>query len=476
MMLSAFAASLTLALGQTSDTVASDTVASDALAPEPPVRARLSFTASDADFGAPDAFTRLHAALEARSPELASGLRAEAMLSFFLNAVGSQGVGIQDNASLVRLRYRPTSWASREDLSLTVYPLSSTRLAMGYEQPVTWARQAFPSIESSGEPALELRLTRQRWGAYAAVKSARVSNPLELTVDRRLALFAGAGVDVTSAFRAELEATTVDRGVAPAPALLGEEQPVVARGVSGRVQWHQGAPVGPNVDLSLYAGDPTFFERFFEPELYPGGFAAEVSLEGSFVSQQLEAAEVARGEKDESASAAALVARLKWDFLRVHALAYYRTVTFIQVDVPGFPPYQALPEDSNPRSEVSGSVGADYHFQQWGLTPGLLLRATMPAEFIASLGGNLGLADRVAVLQGRNALSILPRGESRELVLTAKATVRWDLGSVAGLVGEVFYTRDPNRTRFEDDATGVGDFVRDDPTAVGGTLLLQARF
>lgn len=242
------------------------------------------------------------------------------------------------------------------------------------------------------------------------------------------------------------------------------------------MQWHQGAPVGPNVDLSLYAGDPTFYERFFEPETYPGGFAAAVALEGSFVSQQLESAEVARQQKDESAAAAALVARMKWDFLRLHALAYYRTVTFIQVDVPGFPPFQALPEDSDPQSEVSGSVGVDYHLQQWGLTPGLLFRATMPAAFFARIGSNVGLRDRMVVLQGRNMLSFLPEGEGRELVVTAKGTVRWDLGSVAGLVGEVFYTRDPNRTFLEDDLTGQGDFMRDDPNVVGGTVLLQARF
>jgi hypothetical protein len=470
MMFSHIAASLSLFLGQTPDTSTSA-----ALAPEPPVRARASFIASDLDFGAPDASTRLHAALEARTPELPSGLRAEALLSLFLNSGTSQGVGFQDNSSLFRLRFRPSSWAPREDLSLTVYPLTSTRLEMGFEQPVTWARQAFPVADGGGEPALEFRLSRQRWEAYAAVKSARVANALELTAERRLALMAGAGVDVTSAFRLELEATSVDRGLAPAPATVGEELPVVARGLSGRLQWHEGAPVGPNVDLSLYSGDPTFFERFFQPEAYPGGFAATVGLEGSLVSQQLESPETG-DEEDEFASAAALVARMKWNFLRVHALAYYRTASFIQVDVPGFPPYTAFLEESEPRSEVSGSVGADYHLQEWGLTPGLLLRATMPAAFTNRVGPIPNLEDRVVVLQGRNFLSFLPIGEDRKLVLTAKATLRWDLGTVAGLVGEVFYTRDPNRTLAEDDVTGTLDFVFDEPDAVGGTVLLQARF
>lgn len=470
MILSLVTASLSLALGQTPDAPAATAAKS-----ESSVQARLSFVGSDADFEEPDASTLFHVALEARSAELTSGLRAEAALSLYFNTVAAEGTAFRDNSSFFRFRYHPASWAAQEDLALTVFPLTSTRVAMGYEQPVTWARQAYPTNQGSGEPALELRLSRQRWSAWAAVKSARVLNNLEFTLERRLAVLAGAGLDVSPAFRVELEAATVDRGLAPAPAMLGKELPVVARGLSGRAQWHQGAPIGPNVDMSLYSGDPAFFERFFVPETYPGGLAAAVAVEGSFVSQKLEAPETGQG-KNEPAWAGALTARLKWNFLRVHALAYARSLRFIQVDVPGFPPYTALTEDNDTRAEVSGSVGADYHFPGPGLTPGLLLRATLPATFHPLLGPIIGTPDRVVVLEDRNRLSILPTGMDREAVLTAKATLRWDLGGVAGVVGELFYTRNPNRTHFEDDETGLGQPVLDPPDAVGGSVLLQARF
>ncbi|MBZ4416899.1 hypothetical protein [Myxococcus sp. RHSTA-1-4] len=469
MMQPLITATLSLALGQ-----APDTTPAAVTPPEPPVQARLSFVANDADFGASDSLTRLHAALDARTPELTSGLSAEAGVSLFING-GSQGLGFQDNSSFFRLRYRADTWSREEGLALTAYPLSSTRLYMGYEYPVTWARQAYPVREGGAEPALELRLSRKRWSAFAAVKSARVINNLELESERRLALLAGAGVELTPGLRVDVEATTVDRGLAPAPAMVGEKLEVRARGLSGRVQWNRGVAIGPSVDLSLYAGDPAFHERFFEPESYPGGLAAAVSLEGSFMEQPLESPETGEPE-DVNAAAAALGARVKWNDLRLHGLAYYRTVNFIQVDVPGLPPFQALAEDSNPRPEVSFTMGADYHLQELGLTPGLLLRATVPAATRFPLGGNLGGAPRLAVLQGPNQLSILPDGVDREPVLTLKATVRWDLGRVAGVLAELAYTRDPNRTSFEDDETGVARPVLTDPHAVGGNLLLQARF
>jgi hypothetical protein len=469
MMLPLFTASVAFALGQTPAAPPP---------PERPIEARLSFVMGDEDFDAPDASTRLHAALEVRSLELASGLRAEAALSFFLNTAGTaQTVGFQDNSSFFRLRYRALEWGREEGLLLTAYPLSSTRLHLGYEHPVTWARQAFPVREAGGEPALELRLDRKRWNAWVAAKSARVNNRLELEAERRLGLLVGGGVDVTQGLRLELKGGTVDRGPAPGPANLGEELPVRALGVSGRVQWHHGAPVGTQVDLSLYEGDPTFFERFFTPETYPGGVSATVALEGSLGSQRLEDPERSPGTgKDESFQAAALVARLKADFLRVHALAYYRTATFIQVDTPGFPPFTAFTEDNEPRSELSATLGADYRLEELGLTPGLLVRATVPAAILSQGLPQLPTTERVLVLRGRNQLYILPGGEDRRPVLTMKATLRWDLGTVAGVLGELTYTRDPNRTTFRDDETGVAGPVFETPGSLGGTLLLQARF
>ncbi|NOK08980.1 hypothetical protein [Corallococcus exercitus] len=448
-------------------------------APEPtpteaPFQARLSFYATDEDIDADGSNTSFHAALEGHTPELASGLRAEAALSFFLTAGNTQGVGFMDNGSTVRLRYRPSGWEAGEGFAAVVHPLSTSRLYMGFTYPVTWERQAFPR-RAGTESALELRLSRQRWDAFVALKSASVVNDLEFSASRHYALLAGGFLDVTPELRLAVKGTVLNRGQIPAAANLDVELDVPVRGASLGVAWHRGAPVGNNVDLRLYTGDPTFFERFFDPETYPGGFAASVSLEGSIVSQGLMDPGNFFQQSKQTSGAAALEARVKQGFWRAHALAYVRTPGFIQVDVPGLPPYQDFLSDVETRAEVSGTLSTDYHLQAWGLTPGLLVRVTRPASFQTALVGAPGPA-RTAVLQGPNQLNILPRGVDPKPVVTAKATARWDLGTVAGVLAEVSYTHDPNRTVFEDDVTGVAEPVLQPANAVGVSVLLQARF
>ncbi|GHG62936.1 hypothetical protein [Comamonas sp. JC664] len=470
---SLLAASLILALGQTPESVATKASPPD----DAFLQARLSLLAGDTDFGAPDANTRFHVALDARTAELTSGLRAEAALSLFVNPSGFQGLAFQDNASYFRLRYRPSSWAAHESLSLTAFPVSSTRLHMGYENPVVWGRQTtLIRREEGGEPGMELRLSRQRWEAFAAAKAPRLANGLTLEHERRLMFLAGAGLNLTRAFRAEIQAAHFGRPPSGAMSEGGKDLDLNTYGVSGRVQWRQGVPVGTNVDLALYEGDPTFFERFFAPEVYPGGFGAHLALEGSFVSQRLLDADASEPgiTRRQPAHAAALVARFKWDLLRVHALAYYKTPAFIFIDMPGFPPGLALSNRMQPAAERSATLGADYHLRAWGLTPGLLLRATRPPSLTSAFATS-GVLSGHAIIRDNRLLTFLPEGEEPGLILTTKATARWDLGEVAGVLAEVFYTRDPNRTRFEDDVTGTMRVVRESPHMAGGNLLLQVR-
>ncbi|NBD08914.1 hypothetical protein [Corallococcus silvisoli] len=440
------------------------------------LQARLSFFASDQDVDTEGSTTSFHAALEGHTPELASGLRAEAALSLFLsNGGNSQTFGLVDNGSTLSLRYRPSSWESQEGVVLAVHPLSTTRLYMGFTYPVTWERKAF-SNRASTESALELRLSRRRWEAFAALKSAEVLDSLRLETSRRYALLAGGFVDVTPELRLALKGTVLNRGQVPGVGTLGIEMHVPVRGASLGGAWHHGVPVGNNVDLALYTGDPTFFERFFVPETYPGGFGASVSLEGSLVSQGLQDPEASTFQpKTQTSTAGALEGRVKQGFWRAHALVYLRTPGFIQADVPGIPPFQAFRSSADTQPEVSGTLSSDYHIQDWGLTPGLLLRFTRPASFRQSVLG-VPAPDWTTVLLGPNQLSILPEGAEPKTAVTVKATARWDLGAVAGVLAEASFTHDPNRATFENDETGVSRPVLRPANAVGFSVLLQARF
>lgn len=457
---------LLLCLGQVSEPTPTDSA----------LQARLSFFARDLDVDTEGSTTSFHAALEGHTQELASGLRAEAALSFFLaNSGNSQSFGLADNGSTLSLRYRPSSWESQEGVVLAVHPISTTRLYMGFTYPVTWERQAF-SNRASTESALELRLSRRRWEAFAALKSAVVLDDLRLESSRRYALLAGGFMDVTPELRLALKGTVLNRGQVPGAGILGIEMHVPVRGASLAGAWHRGTPVGNNVDLSLYTGDPTFFERFFVPEPYPGGFGASVSLEGSLVSQGLQdPGALTPQSKTQTSTAAALEGRVRQGSWRAHALVYVRTPGFIQADVPGIPPFQAFRSDSETQAEVSGTLSSDYHFQDWGLTPGLLVRFTRPASVHAPVLG-LPATGQTVVFLGPNQLSFLPEGVEPKAAVTVKATARWDLGAVAGVLAEASFTHDPNRATFEDDETGIARPVVRPANAVGFSVLLQARF
>ncbi|NVJ18367.1 hypothetical protein [Myxococcus sp. AM010] len=473
---SLLAASLIIALGQSPESVSTEPAAPEGSF----LQTRLSFLAGDTDFGAPDATTRFHVALDARTAELASGLRAEAGLSLFINPVAVSGAILQDNASFFGLRYRPSSWAPDERLALTVFPVSATRLHMGYENPVAWARiSSMTRSGDDGEPALELRLSRWRWDAFVAARFPSLQNGVTQELERRLMLLVGAGVNLSPAFRVEAGAANLDLGPGSLPYISGWEGDIYTRGVSGRVMWRHGVPVGANVDLALYEGDPTFFERFFASDVYPGGFGAHVALEGSYVSQQLIDSEspVQGAMRKQAAHAAALVTRFKWDRLRLHALAYYRTPSFMVLSHPGFfPTGGALFEQMEALAELSATVGADYFLQDWGLTPGFLVRVTAPATLKSLVPQPMWPRSNPLIVRGNNLYSSLPEGEDRSPILTAKATARWDLGEVAGVLAELFYTRDPNQTTYADDDTGVAVVVWDSQDIVGGNLLLQVRF
>lgn len=447
------------------------------------VSSRLTLIALDGDVDTTDFSTGLHLGLSVRSPELVPGLRAEAELSLFVAAGAQGGLSLRDNASFVRLAWRPESWAEGSGLALTVLPLSSTRLHLGYEFPATWGRFLYTfrtnATGSSGVPGVELRLT-QPWGyVFAAAKSGLDTNALSLEAERLAMGLAGAGVDVLPQLRLEAAGALAGHGQIPGFAAVGVEGHSRTLGVSGRLLYHQGGTIGPSVDFTLYQQDPAVYETLFAPESYPGGLAVHVSLEGTHLEQDLVApGSSTPGQTDAvGATALALQGRLKVDRLRLHALALYRSASFLVSEVPGFPAFRALASDSV-QADTSLTAGVDYHLPALGLTPGFLMRAVWPAAF--QNGGSLeggGLTPGLTtVLRGPTSISILPEGRGRRPLLLAKATARWDLGTRAAALGEVFYTHDPNRTTFQDGPEGVAGPVFEPASSVGFSLLLQARF
>lgn len=430
--------------------------------------------------------TMSHLTLYKSTPTFFEGLYAEAAFTVRMLQQQSGDITLRDNSSYIRLWYKPGSWGENENISLTAFPVDADRMRLGYLWRTTWGgSSAFTNrAYQHGVPGAKIQLTRDRWYVYGGMKTAILFNDIILEEQTYYGALGGAGVDVTENLRLEVNGGYFQKGINPLLAADGIRAPVDSAGVSGHAVWHVGVPIGTSVDLRLYRNDPDLLQRFFTPEKYPGGFAYSIEAEIDYLRQTLGDPNVAGRTVIQPAMAGALNARAKWNYWRFHALALYRSVSYIQFDVPGFPPFQDFPAGTEQQPEMFGAIGFDYHFPKLHLTPGFIFGVQQVAAFRppsdTGLGGNNpppGLqGGRTVVLRDVNQVAVLPLGADPLPVISAKGTVRWDISEVIAAIGELYYTRDPNRPTFIDDETGVAQptFQRED--ALGFNVLLQARF
>ncbi len=427
-----------------------------------------------------------------RAPAFFEGLTTEAALTILVLERPSGGVDLRDNSSYIRLNYTPPGWGEREGLSLTGFPVSADRFRLGYAFRTSWGGSGVFTSRAAAEgvPGARLQLTRDNWYAFVGGKTALVLNELILERETLYGLLAGAGWDVLETLRIEANGGYFEKGIIPGLANQGISAPVRAAGISGQVTYHVGVPVGTSIDFRLYRNDPDVYQRFFAPEQYPGGLAYSVSLEGNYLTQTLEDPDVFAQTVPQAATAVALQARAKWNYWRFHMLGLYRSLSYIQFEVPGLPPYRDFPDGTVLKPEMFLAAGADYHFPNLHLTPGFILGVQQPASFRSpelNLGGNnppLPLTGtRTVVVRDVNQLSILPErcGANNAVceaqpIFSAKATARWDLSDTVAAIAEVYYNYDNNRTTFRDDVTGIAQPSFEKPHALGFNTLLQARF
>ncbi|MCI0572258.1 MAG: hypothetical protein L0Y66_16000, partial [Myxococcaceae bacterium] len=301
-------------------------------------------------------------------------------------------VGVRDNSSAIFARYRPWSWGEGEEASLTLSPLSSSRLRLGWSYPASLGGGIYAGRPAV--PGVRAEVTRTRWYAFAALKTPGRPAPAGQWL---LAPMAGAGLAVLPSLRAEAQAglfpgdpsyegtwITSDgiRSNVPIPGSHPAIDPGHVRGLSGRLLHQQGEPIGSSVDFGLRGRAPEVFEESFRRERYPGGLAYSVSLEATHASLALPARQTMDMNGNPStlppltasANALALEARIRWDWLRVHALALARSAAFVLADDGAL--WTTLRQAPAREPELGMTLGADYHLPEAGLTPGLVLRLT----------------------------------------------------------------------------------------------------
>jgi hypothetical protein len=411
---------------------------------------------------------------------------AEAGLSILVLENASGTIGLRDNSSYVKLNFRPAGWGAKEDISFTGFPVTSDRFRLGYAWRITWGgNSAFTNgALQDGVPGAKLQITRDRWYAFAGMKTGLLLNNLIQEKERLYGGLVGGGVEIVKdMLRLEANGGYFQRGIVPGLANQGIRAPVNAGGVSSQLSFYRGDAIQPSVDLRLYKNDPDVLTRFFRPESYPGGLSFQFSVEGSFLAQSLEDPDTFPATKIQTSGAVALQGRVKYNKWRFSLLALYRTLSFIQFDVPGIPPFKDFTAGTKLTPEMFAAIGADYHFEKIHLTVGGIFGVQQPAAFRSpstSLGGNNPppslTGDRTVVVRDVNLFEILPTGFEAIPIISAKATLKFDISEYFAAIGEVFYTRDANRTTFRDDLAGIAQPTFQKEHQLGFNTVIQARF
>lgn len=431
-----------------------------------------------------------------KSPSFFDGFEAEAAFNVLVSDLASGAIQLFDNSSFVKVNYRPPSWGPKEEFALTGFPVSSDRFRLGYAWKVSWggdsaftynqgsgASSTSSGLRPSAAPGAKLQVTRDRWYAFVGAKTGLLLNNLSNVQERQYSALGGFGVAlVPDRVRFEMNGGYFQRGIAPSLAQQGIRAPINLLGGSAQLSFFSDE-ILPSIDLRLYKNDPQIANRFFVPEKYPGGLSYQLSAEGTYLGQTLVDPDRFAATKVQNAWAVALQARFKYDAWRIYALGQARSLSFIQLDVPGFPPYTDFATGSVVRPELWGALGADRYFASAHLTLGLVTGVQSPASITAprlDLGGvnpPAGLVGpRTVVLRDVNLPAILPEGERVLPIVSVKATFKLDLSEYFAALGEVFYNWDANRTTFLDSTASVATPAFERPHQLGFNLVLQARY
>ena len=401
----------------------------------------------------------------------------------------------RDDGTYLRINYFFAD-DRKTGLSLDLFPIDSDDLRLGFHYDISWGgSDTFPKHFRSGfVPGARLKLDLGSWYTFFGFKTALVRSPTEDILDNpggnsnkiveeaRYGFLAGFGVDIIGGLRFEVNGGYFQKGTNTRQNVLG--QPIHAGGFSGQLSYRRGLDIGRRIDLGLYLEDPLRYD-VLAPEAYDGGVSWSVALEGTGLVQTLEDPDRVHSTHNEWSWAAMLSFHLKVGGFRVHLEAAARSLTYITYSVPGFVPYQALPEDVETEPEIWGSLSLDYFFESIGLTVAGTFGILRPATYrgVAPAGvyppETLLQGIRKVVVRGSESGSdwdILPPGEDELPIFYVKLSLKWTFGRTFAALAEVTYGRDPNLAQVFRDSRGHAIRSFDDPDILAFGLLARLSF
>jgi hypothetical protein len=460
---------------------------------------RLFFDALNSRYAGRENLT--HLVMYKKMPGFIPHLTTEAavVLRFDLDQLaannGNLNTALYDSGSYLRLFYNTAS-NPREGVSLTFFPLDTDRFRLGYLYDISWGGTAayinqsiFPAIQGSS-PGLKIQYDTDKVYVFGGFKTAQIVQPQQVlspeqdsdvttvdVADTNYGFLGGAGYDATEHLRFDVGAGYFQQGRFNLPDVRGEH--VFTYGASARVLVHKDMPVPQSIDFVLYKNDPMAPMILFAPERYSAHEVAwSVSAEADVLNQHLKDFDVVGGTTNQAAWAGALQAVIKYGYARFSLTGITRDLNYVVRNVPGFVPFESLPQDSKSQPEIFGSLAATYHFPDQHLTPGLAGGVQLPSTFESTFTEGGVPASRTIVVRTQGDESILPYDQGRLPIFQGRVSLRWDLSRIMSATAWIQYVRDPNGTLVVvDPAEGTASLRVPQPAdRLGAALNLQARF
>lgn len=415
-------------------------------------------------------------------------LQAEGAVVVRFNELTENSIPLSDAGSYIVLsNWKDPTHKDPTRISLTAFPVSADRFRLGYSYRLSWGGNPEYRRARSSTPGMKLQYDFPNGYAFVGAKSGVIVDPKDNEQKTALAGLVGGGFDPSDMLRIEFNGGIFDRGYNELQDVQGEK--VYLYGGSVQASVHKGMPLRSSVDYKLYKFNGEQVSQLFSPEKYPGGLSWMAQAEFTVLGQTLKDADKTGATKTQIGKAGDLNVRIKNDRTRIRLDLSFRDLAFILHSQPSLPPYSDFPSMYKIQPNLFAAVGADQNFNDW-LTLGVIAGVERPATLTSPKGtvpvpggATDATGSSTAVVRNNNIdtlITILPQGESAKPQIALKGTAKVDFAKIFSAVFELFYSYDPNQTRYQRTCSDpdqcpfqyqFGEFNQ-----IGVNATLQARF
>ena len=379
---------------------------------------------------------------------------AEAGFVLRINELSGSNIALSDDGSYIKLsNWKDPSHKDPTRLSLTAFPVSADRFRLGYSYRLSWGGDPEYGRAKSATPGAKVQYDTERSYSFIGAKSAIILDRRTAEQKSALAFLAGGGVDVTPMIRIEANGGYFDRGYNEL--IDVNDQKVKLFGASAQITLHKDMPLTSSVDYRLYKYDNERVSGLFDPVKYPGGVSWLAMSEFTWLGQTLKDPNKTGTTVIQPGMAGDLNVRVMIDRVRLRLDVSYRDLAFILHSVPSLPTYEDFPSQYKTSADYFAAVGADKNWNDFltlGLIAGIEKPATLTSPSGIAGGGTSAMGTSTAVIRNNNIdtiITILPIGKDAAPQLALKANAKLTFGRIYSALFEVFYSYDPNTTRYQ---------------------------